>query len=162
MRRILTSIAATAMVLSLFLAYAGVASANHYYATGQTDRRIILLGNCGGSIPYDAEEGFYVAHGFRWPSWSDTTPEEKRNFMHPATYFELSIDGVLQKSSMRAWYNSDTDTKLKLFVTEDHNGLLAGQYTFEGIWWESDGTYGGDFRDSVFYSSCTVTVNVNA
>ncbi len=162
MRKVLASIVATVLGISLLTAFSGVAVADHYWATGQTDRRIALLipepiGCAAGPILYDANEGFYVQHGWSFGPWSELPPMEKRAIMHPSTNFELLIDGVLQHSQKKAAHDSENYVKFKLFVIENHKGL-SGEHEFHGVWHFSAWYLGGDFRDSEVGLECTVTV----
>lgn len=162
--RIVTGLIAGLVVLSLFVVFAGPAAASHLYATDKIPpgfpagpHRINMNANCGGVVNYEANAGFFVAHGWQTFPWKE---EDKNAFMSPATTYELRIDGELQKSSMHAFLVNfpDGQAKFKFFVTEDHDGM-TGSHTFVGRHYLSDAFFGGDRLDRVLAFECTVTVN---
>ncbi len=158
------------LALSLIVAFTPTASAHHLLATSMDpppsewspEYQINLLENCGGPIDYDADEGFFVAHGlisfriedgeFVPSTWPDVPHEGKRAFMSKATAFKLWIDGELQKSSMLVpidyWSVVDMVLKMKLFIIEHHDGLPAGTYEFVGKWLLDASFFGGEFGTS--------------
>ena len=169
MRKI-TGVVAVFVVLSLILVLAPSVRADHLYATSKLPpgypagpNRIFLLGNCGGSLSYSANTGFFVAQG--WLTfWEVASTVEKNAFMSPATKFELYIDGQLQKSTLHVFlvkHPVDFPThvvKYKFFVSENNDGL-SGTHTFEGKWYQSDGFFGGNRRVADLQIDCVVTVN---
>ncbi len=78
--------------------------------------------------------------------------------MSKATTFELWIDGDLQKSSMKASHDRISDFKMKLFISEFHDGM-TGPHLFQGMWYLDGSLLGGDFGDPVLLFTCDVTVN---
>lgn len=112
---------------------------------------------------YDADTGFFVAHGWANGPWNDLTPVEKRAYASKATKFELSIDGEVQKSVKRMGFLLiDGDKfKVKTFVIEDHDGL-SGDFEFVGRWYidASDPFFGGGkFGVPILIFECVYTVH---
>ena len=167
MRKIIVMLAGF-VVLSLLLALAPMARANHLYATdkvppgfvGGAEHRINLLANCAaGATTYPVNTGFFVSHGWSEGPWKDIPAQNKSWFMSPAQTFELRIDGMLQESTMYAFLVNFPDGRgmFKSFVSEDPSGL-SGTHAFVGTWYYSAGYDGGNRLDRVFAGDCTVSV----
>lgn len=147
------------VVLSLLLLFAVPARADHLYATSKLPPgfptplyRINMNANCGGSVNYPANAGFFVAHGWFDPSWNDATATEKKQFVSPKTTYVLWIDGVKQKSAQHSWLSNNPDgsqAMFKIFVIEDHDGMTGSNHTFVGK----------HFNYGVLAILCTVTVS---
>lgn len=158
LRKIVISIAATLVLFGAFLAFSGVATADHSFATADFGSRINVLGNCFGSVTYPADTLFWVSHGWAFFPWSDFSAQEKRAANHPSSTFTLLIDGEVQKSAQHTRVDPSVDVKFKSFVTEIHDGLPAGTYTFTDEHYIDGFFLGGDFKDSVLVLTCDVTV----
>ncbi len=159
-RKVTASVSVALTVFGALVMLPATASADHLFATGQSDKWIILTAACGGAIDYPADTGFFVRHGWAWTDWTDpelTPSEDRRGFMYQTTKFELYIDGELQKSSLKAFHDRESDWKFKLFVSEFHDGM-TGAHLFAGKWYLDGSLLGGDFRDPVLLFTCDVWV----
>ena len=157
MKKILISMVATLVLFGAFLAFSGVATADHSFAMTGFAGRIDLLTACrDGGLVFDADTPFKIAHGWGVAGWSDLSSEEKRGFNHRTTTFVLLIDGVIQKSALHAALDKSMDAKLKIFVSEYHMGLSAGDYDFRIEFYLDGSLNGGDFRDAVLDFDCDI------
>lgn len=161
MKRVFSGFLAVSLVMVLLLTYSGTALAGHTAARGETDSRINVLANCDGAVTYPVDTTFYVEHGFLQFGWSTLSDADQRAFNAKGTTFELYIDGELQKSHEFASYDDSTDIKYKLFTTEIHGGLPAGDYTFTGEWYESGAYTDGKLNSAVFLFSCDLEVTMD-
>lgn len=142
---------AVLVVVTMWFAVVGPAVAsNHYWATG-ADVRLRLVdtsGNPTGDFTYPADTPFYVAHGWLDGPWNQFPDAYKDAYMGPATYFELSVDGVPQHSSKQARFWPDWGTKGVLFISEYDLGM-TGMHTFEGRWYLDGYLTGGTPGEAV-------------
>jgi hypothetical protein len=140
---------AIAMVLLIIaiasLVATGPAGASsRYWAQWDLNYYMGLLDENGqplAEITYPANTPFWMNHGFTDGPWKEVSEAEKEAFMGPAMYFELWIDGELQKTQKYARYLPEYDLKLKLFPFECDYGM-TGIHEFEGKWY-ADGYFTG-------------------
>ena len=136
MRRLLVLV----MCLAAVLVAASPVAANNKPTTGD---RINLF---TPPLTFTAGSPFYVEHGFG----CDTTSGDKASdCMNASTHFDLTVDGVLQRSKVDV--DSQPTLYTKRFLTNYPAGLPAGSHTFVGVW----------FQNGSFYATSTTTITFN-
>ena len=167
----------TLMLLTALVALAPMSRADHIFEGAVVDppisilpapagNRIGLLGPCFfgiSDIGFPADTGFFVAHGWNFAPWEDTSAADKHAAASRATVFELSIDGVIQRADLHAAMipgTPDGQVFVKLWVTEYHEGL-SGTHLFVGRWYidASISSIGGQFGVPVLDQECSLTVH---
>jgi len=114
------------------LVAASPVSANNKPTTGD---RINLLSSPPATFVAGAP--FYIEHGF---GCDTTTGDKVSDCMNAKTHFDLSLDGVAQRSTV------DIDNSPTLYVkrnlTNYPTGLSAGPHTFVGVFVQNGTTVG--------------------
>ncbi len=125
-----------AFVAVLLVLPAPVAASNRYFARFVAQYAVNLFDdvNCGGATPYPANTPIFVVDGYNFPMRTFTAPL-KAAAMGPNSYFQLSIDGVVQHTQMLGKYIPAYDVQVKLFTAEYDYGFPAGSYEFVGNWY---------------------------
>jgi len=125
-----------------------------------TGTQISLLTGCSTStaISFSVNTAFFIRHGWFSPGWSTQAEANQTAFMSSTTTFKLFIDGVSQKKRNDFTYDSTTDIKFKLFLTNFPNGMPTGTYTFRGEWYLDGFLVGGVPGTSVFQFACEHSV----
>ena len=126
MRRLLLVIACCAAAVSVF---ALPATANNKPTTGT---KINLF---APPSTFSANTPFYIEHGFSCMRPDDANPSA---CMKSSSSFTLTVDGVLQKSSVDVDVFNDTKpfTYVKRYLTNFPGGLPAGSHTFVGQFYQ--------------------------
>lgn len=147
----------TVFFVGMLMVLPGHAAASMRYVMTGADYQLFLLDNCNQPIAYKANTPVYVIQGWIETPWVTDPPANKSAFEGRTTYFELQIDGVVQKHVLFARYLQPLDWKLKLFISEYDHGF-SGTHTFAGYWYIDSLFYGLPPGQPVLDLTCTSVV----
>jgi hypothetical protein len=95
-----------------------------------------------GMTTFPADTPFYVEHGFI----NDLRDHTTKHDLNAHSFFDLSINGVLQSSTIDVDVHDGLMSRLNLYKFPA--GLPAGTYTFDNVW----------MLDGVVFASYTQTI----
>ncbi len=149
----------TALLVGFLVVLPGPAAAGVEYAMKgyPAEYQFSLLDHCNKKTTYPADTPIYMIHGFNSDPWTTSTQEYKTAYMGTATYFELKVDGVVQRLVSFDRTVMPFDIKVKLFIWEQDRGL-TGTHTFEGFWYVDGFIVGATSGISVLDTTCMTTV----